>query len=84
MKPLLIQGKGRSGRQMMKYEGHILNAMSNSLFDIYHSVPTAKELWDRLEMKYMQEDATSKKFLVSKFNNFNMVDVDLLWNNLLR
>ena len=35
------------------YRGHILNAMSDSLFDVYHSVPTAKELWDRLKMKYM-------------------------------
>ena len=33
--------------------GHILNVMSDSLFDVYHNVPTVKELWDRLEMKYM-------------------------------
>nr|XP_027090541.1 uncharacterized protein LOC113711581 [Coffea arabica] len=54
--------------------GHILNTMSDSLFDVYHSITTAKELWDRLESKYTQEDATSKKFLVSSFNNYKMVD----------
>src|SRR6516165_6527047 len=53
---------------------HILNAMSDSLFDIYHTIKTANELWEKLETKYMQEDATSKKFLVSKFNNYKMVD----------
>nr|XP_027123116.1 uncharacterized protein LOC113739901 [Coffea arabica] len=41
--------------------GHILNTMSDSLFDVYHSITTAKELWDRLESKYMQEDATNFK-----------------------
>ncbi|GJZ04997.1 zinc finger, CCHC-type containing protein [Tanacetum coccineum] len=48
--------------------------MSDSLFDIYHNVESAKELWDSLESKYMAEDASSKKFLVSNFNNYKMVD----------
>ena len=34
--------------------GHILNAMSDSLFDIYQDVPSAKELWEKLETRYMQ------------------------------
>ncbi|CAM8900205.1 unnamed protein product [Rhodiola kirilowii] len=42
--------------------GHILNGMS------------AIELWDSLEAKYMVEDASSVKFLVSNFNNYKMVD----------
>lgn len=54
--------------------GHILNGMSNSLFDIYQSSQSAKDLWDKLESRYMQEDATNKKFLVSYFNNYKMVD----------
>ncbi|GKF00345.1 hypothetical protein Tco_0023695 [Tanacetum coccineum] len=45
-------------------KGHILNGMSDSLFDIYHNVESAKELWDSLESKYMAEDASSKKFLL--------------------
>ncbi|GJX73673.1 zinc finger, CCHC-type containing protein [Tanacetum coccineum] len=45
--------------------GLILNGMSNSLFDIYQNVESSKELWDSLEAKYMVEDASSKKFLVS-------------------
>ncbi|GKC61314.1 zinc finger, CCHC-type containing protein [Tanacetum coccineum] len=43
--------------------GHILNGMSDSLFDVYTNVESAKELWDSLESKYMAEDASSKKFL---------------------
>nr|GEY63847.1 hypothetical protein [Tanacetum cinerariifolium] len=42
---------------------HILNGMSDSLFDVYTNVESAKELWDSLESKYMAEDSSSKKFL---------------------
>ncbi|GKA94943.1 hypothetical protein Tco_0816981 [Tanacetum coccineum] len=52
--------------------GLILNGMSDSLFDVYQYVETSKELWDTLEAKYMAEDASSKKFLVSNFTNYKM------------
>nr|GEV54573.1 zinc finger, CCHC-type [Tanacetum cinerariifolium] len=42
--------------------GLILNGMSDSLFDVYTNVESAKELWDSLESKYMAEDSSSKKF----------------------
>nr|GEU61702.1 zinc finger, CCHC-type [Tanacetum cinerariifolium] len=45
--------------------GNILNGMSDSLFDVYTNVESAKELWDSLESKYMAEDSSSKKFLES-------------------
>lgn len=54
--------------------GHILNGMSDPLFDIYQNVESAKELWDCLEAKYMAEDSSSKKFLVTDFNNYKMVE----------
>nr|GEV57552.1 zinc finger, CCHC-type [Tanacetum cinerariifolium] len=44
------------------------------LLDIYQNVESVKELWDSLESKYMAEDASSKKFLVSNFNNYKMVN----------
>ncbi|GJV87349.1 zinc finger, CCHC-type containing protein [Tanacetum coccineum] len=55
-------------------KGLILNGMSDSLFDVYQNVKTSKELWDTLEAKYMAEDASSKKFLVSNFTNYKMTD----------
>nr|GFC46749.1 zinc finger, CCHC-type [Tanacetum cinerariifolium] len=68
-------------RKRMKWEnddyichGHILNGMSDSLFDIYQNIGSAKELWESLESKYMAKDASSKKFLVSNFMNYKMVD----------
>ncbi|GJU91925.1 zinc finger, CCHC-type containing protein [Tanacetum coccineum] len=41
----------------------ILNSMSDPLFDIYQNVKSSKETWDSLEAKYMNQDASSKKFL---------------------
>ncbi|XP_058783854.1 uncharacterized protein LOC131658594 [Vicia villosa] len=66
---------------------HILNGMSDPLFDIYQNVEYAKELWDCLEAKYMAEDSSSKKFLVTDFNNYKMVEsrsVMEQFNELLR
>nr|GMD82238.1 zinc finger, CCHC-type [Ipomoea batatas] len=48
--------------------------MSNTLFDIYQYEESSKDLWELLEAKYISEDASSKKFLVSEFNEFRMVD----------
>ncbi|GJZ40556.1 hypothetical protein Tco_0587442 [Tanacetum coccineum] len=57
-------------RKRMKWEnddyicrGHILNGMSDSLFDIYQNAESAKTLWESLESKYMAEDASATKFL---------------------
>ncbi|GJY78442.1 zinc finger, CCHC-type containing protein [Tanacetum coccineum] len=51
-------------RKRMKWEnddyichGHILNFMSDSLFDIYQNVESVKALWESLESKYMAEDS---------------------------
>ncbi|XP_071739761.1 uncharacterized protein [Rutidosis leptorrhynchoides] len=52
----------------------ILNGMFDVLFDVYNSVEWAKELWDKLEAKYMADDASRKKFHVSNFNNYKIVD----------
>ena len=54
--------------------GHILNGMSDTLFDMYQNSGSAKELWEKLEARYMMKGATSKKFLFSRFNKYKMVD----------
>lgn len=43
---------------------HIFYGMVNALFDVYLFVETAKDLWDKLEAKYMVQDAYGKQFLV--------------------
>lgn len=53
---------------------HILNGTYDTLFDVYQNVEYIKELQDSLESKYMVEDASSLKFLVSNYMNKKMVD----------
>nr|GEW34035.1 hypothetical protein [Tanacetum cinerariifolium] len=71
----------KTTRKRMKWEnddyichGHIQNGMFDSLFDIYQNVESAKAPWESLESKYMAGDASAKKFLVSNFMNYKMVD----------
>ena len=53
---------------------YILNALDDSLYDIYSTMTTAREIWESLEKKYKTEVACSKKFVIGKFMNFKMVD----------
>ncbi|GKC86104.1 zinc finger, CCHC-type containing protein, partial [Tanacetum coccineum] len=57
---------------------HILNGMSDSLFDVYTNVKSAKELWDSLESKYMAEDSSSKKFLEKGLRTIPKTKVDAM------
>ncbi|KAD4178990.1 hypothetical protein E3N88_27581 [Mikania micrantha] len=68
-------------RRRLKWEnddyicrGLILNGMSDALFDVHQNDESARQLWDALESKYMAEDTSSKKFLVSNFMNYKMSD----------
>ncbi|GMP81438.1 hypothetical protein CsSME_00036150 [Camellia sinensis var. sinensis] len=56
------------------YRGHILNTLSDSLFNVHQHLEIAKQLWDLLQSKYLTEDAAIKKFLVSNFMSFTMID----------
>ncbi|XP_077251833.1 uncharacterized protein LOC143891066 [Tasmannia lanceolata] len=55
-------------------KGHILSAMLDTLFDIYQGMVSASEIWNALEAKYTAEDASNKKFSMSRFLNYRMVD----------
>lgn len=53
---------------------YILNGLDDNHYDIYSTCKTTKELWESLEKKYKIEDSSSKKFVISKFPKFSMVD----------
>ena len=63
----LDQARRRSRFENDDYicRGHLLNSMSDALFDMYQSMESAKELWEALENKYISKDASSKNFIVS-------------------
>ncbi|KAI3735559.1 hypothetical protein L6452_15065 [Arctium lappa] len=53
---------------------YILNALDDSLYDIYSTFRTTCEIWDSLDAKYKTEVACSKRFAVEKFLNYRMND----------
>ncbi|XP_076951202.1 uncharacterized protein LOC143624426 [Bidens hawaiensis] len=53
---------------------YVLNGLMDSLYNVYASIKTAKELWESLEKKYKTEDAGTKKFVVARFLDYKMVD----------
>ena len=59
-----------------------MNSMSDALFDVYQSMESAKELWRALDNKYISEDASSKNFILSQFNNYKMVEERLVLDQL--
>ena len=50
--------------------GHILNALSDRLYDLYTETKSAKEIWDALEKKFKAEEEGTKKFLISQYFDF--------------
>ncbi|KAL2504458.1 Retrovirus-related Pol polyprotein from transposon TNT 1-94 [Abeliophyllum distichum] len=55
-------------------KNYILNGLDNTLYNVYCSKQSAKDLWESLERKYKIEDAGTKKFIVKKFLDYKMVD----------
>ena len=52
----------------------VMNCLADSLYNVYSTKKTAKELWESLDKKYKTEDAGAKKYTVGRFLDFKMVD----------
>ncbi|GKB39574.1 zinc finger, CCHC-type containing protein [Tanacetum coccineum] len=67
--------EGVDFRRWQKKMHFLLSSMS-VVYMLTTPIPEdEKKLWDSLEAKYMAEDASSKKFLVSNFTNYKMTDL---------
>ena len=42
---------------------YVMNALTDSLYNVYINNKTAKELWESLDREYKTEDAKAKKFV---------------------
>ncbi|KAK0586627.1 hypothetical protein LWI29_009886 [Acer saccharum] len=70
---LQAERKKRSEDEVM-CRGHILNTLSDSLYDLYNTIKSPKEIWNTLEYKYKAEKEGTDKFLTLKYFEFTMVD----------
>ena len=54
--------------------GHILNTLSDRLYDLYTSMKSPKEIWNALEAKYKTEKVSTNKFIIQKYFDYKMLD----------
>ncbi|GJV10749.1 zinc finger, CCHC-type containing protein [Tanacetum coccineum] len=52
--------------------GHILNVMSDSLFDVYTNVESAKELWNSLESKPVMEQYNELLRILGQYTQYGL------------
>ncbi|KAA0048117.1 hypothetical protein E5676_scaffold546G00690 [Cucumis melo var. makuwa] len=80
--PILSEGETNKEKQLaidawkhVEYlcKNYILNGLDNTLYNVYSSVHSAKNLWTSLEKKYKTEVVGAKKFIVGKFLDYKMV-----------
>ncbi|CAM8934624.1 unnamed protein product [Rhodiola kirilowii] len=53
---------------------YVLNGLNDVLYKVYCTKTSAKELWESLDRKYRTENAGSRKYIVGRFLEFQMVD----------
>ena len=53
---------------------YVMNALTDSLYNVNSDKITTKELWESLDQKYNTEDARAKKFVGGRFLDYKMVD----------
>ena len=54
--------------------GHILNTLSDRLYDLYTSMKSPKEIWNTLEAKYKTEKIGTNKFIIQKYFDYKILD----------
>ncbi|KAL0381502.1 UNVERIFIED_CONTAM: Retrovirus-related Pol polyprotein from transposon TNT 1-94 [Sesamum angustifolium] len=54
--------------------GHLLNYMTNTLFDLFVNHKNARTIWNTLESRYGGDDVRRKKYVVGKWLQFQIVD----------
>ncbi|KAL5559455.1 hypothetical protein UlMin_035666 [Ulmus minor] len=54
--------------------GHILNALSDKLYDLYTNTKSAKKIWIALEFKYKAKEEGIKKFMIYMYFDFKFFD----------
>ncbi|KAL0423070.1 UNVERIFIED_CONTAM: hypothetical protein Sradi_0841800 [Sesamum radiatum] len=54
--------------------GHLLNYMTNTLFDLFVNHKSARTIWNTLESRYGGDDAGRKKYVAGKWLQFQIVD----------
>ncbi|KAJ9687220.1 hypothetical protein PVL29_015897 [Vitis rotundifolia] len=72
--PQVVAARKKREEDELICRGHILNALSDRLYDLYTNTNSAREIWEALENKYKVEEEGTKKFLISQYIDFKFFD----------
>ena len=72
--PEVVVARKRREEDELIYRGHILNTLSDRLYNLYTNTKSAKEIWNALENKYKAEEEGTKKFLITQYFDFKFLD----------
>ncbi|GJT38896.1 ty1-copia retrotransposon protein [Tanacetum coccineum] len=70
----IVEVKRKFEKDNRTARGHLLNHMSNFLFDLFINQKSAKVIWETLKKKYGADDAGKKKYIVGNWLRYQMVD----------
>ena len=71
---LIKEEKKKRAEDELVCRGHILNSLTDRLYDLYSNYATPKEIWTALETKYQNEKKGTDKFLALNYFDFKMTD----------
>ena len=54
--------------------GHVLNTLSDRLYDLFTTMSSPKEIWKVLKTKYKTEKQGTDKFIIQKYFDFKMLN----------
>ncbi|KAL6351005.1 hypothetical protein AAG906_031591 [Vitis piasezkii] len=72
--PQVVAARKKREEDELICRGHILNALSDRLYDLYTNTYSTREIWEALENKYKAEEEGTKKFLISQYIDFKFFD----------
>ena len=55
-------------------KAHILDTLSDRLYDLYTSMNSLKEIWNTLEAKYKTKKVGTNKFIIQKYFDYKILD----------
>ena len=70
----VIAARKKHNEDEVRCRGFILNALSDRLYDLFHTIKSPQEIWNAMENKYTSEKQGTNKFISMKFFEFRMID----------
>lgn len=70
--PLVTGERRKRNEDEVLCRGHILNSLSDQLYDLVSPLESPREIWRTLEARHQTSEHGTDKFLISKFDEFVM------------